>query len=308
MSHKRLNNYVVTSWTDMLEAFQVKSGEWCTYCFAAREHSKEGKEHVQAFVQSHWTIRAIGKKFNYHVEFMRGTQQQNKIYCTKEGLEHFEFGEWKEHGQGHRSDLDAMLMMARNGSSDYEIALKYPTQYIMYGKRIDYYREVLRHAKFKRETKRRVIFIQGPAGVGKTTKAYELCGCPKDQEMVHPEEVYVLSNSDNTMWWNGYNGQKYVIIDDYNGGMKIDTFLGVTDPWWNKKVQVGFGGWNCIMSSDVVIITSTQSLDAIFHDVPHRLAEVKRRVAEVLLLPRLLPQFPNRLNLMTSQGGYEGGV
>ena len=70
-------------------------------------------------------------------EQARGSEEQNKAYCTKEDTREsgpFEFGVYdKDAGkQGNRSDLAEIAMMARRGAALQEIADAHPGDYIRY--------------------------------------------------------------------------------------------------------------------------------------------------------------------------------
>lgn len=77
-----------------------------------------------------------------------------------------------------------------------------------------------RHTKFvdrvklyctpKRDLGRRcdVTILWGPTSTGKTTRAYAM--------FVDDDDLYVKGSSET--WWDGYDGEKNVIIDDFNPG------------------------------------------------------------------------------------------
>jgi len=70
-----------------------------------------------------------------------------------------------------------------------------------------------------------VLSLVGPTHTGKTRMAVKML-----TELVGEDEIYTLDASNNTnTWWDGYCGQKAVIIDDFYGWIKYGHFLRVLD-------------------------------------------------------------------------------
>lgn len=88
---------------------------------------------------------------------------------------------------------------------------------------------------------RKVIVYVGPTGVGKSRKAWELAGMdayPKDP---------------NTKFWDGYNGQENVVIDEFRGRIDISHILR----WFDRyPVCVENKGGGTVLKAKRIYVTS----------------------------------------------------
>lgn len=83
---------------------------------------KTQRDHIQGYIEMHApTTMKVIKTFTgerSHVEPRKGTRHQARSYCMKiesraPDTDPWEYGIWNEHGQGHRSDLDAFIDAAK---------------------------------------------------------------------------------------------------------------------------------------------------------------------------------------------------
>lgn len=221
--------------------------DWCVYC--AEICPKTGKPHIQYTGSTSHRLRTLGK-------IMGGwcakavAPQESTNYCSSKNK-----GNWDEWGvrpdftknQGKRSDIENIIIDIKNGASEKIISEMYPGYY---GRNHKNVRQLINRwgpSQFIRTTKRKVYVLWGPSGSGKTKTIAQLL----------TDDHCRLSNVDNTMWWNDYRGQNQVFLDDFKGGMKYNTLLGILDPWYNTKVCVGMGGDMTWMTADTIYITST---------------------------------------------------
>lgn len=120
--------------------------------------------------------------------------------------------------------------------------------------------------------KPQVYVLHGSTGTSKTKTAYAICGGYKDVYTWQP------GNGD---WFDGYQGQDYVIIDEYRGQFKYATLLNLLDGYPNTRVQVknGFVLW----SPKVIVITAPTDPHAWYPnlDAKDSLAQLMRRVTDV---------------------------
>lgn len=172
---------------------------YLTYGF---EKGASGTPHLQGFVMFKNQVRKPTNYFNtsYHFERARGQPQEALLYCQKDG-DFVEFGEKpKPQGEaggeankrrykdafeaakdGRLDDIDCDLRI-RHWSTFDKIAFKYakPAQN----------NDVLNN-----------YWIYGPAGTGKSSSVREFFG----------DSLYVKGAN---KWWCGYEGEKFVLIDD----------------------------------------------------------------------------------------------
>lgn len=177
-----------------------------------------------------------------HIEKARGTDLDNQRYCSKE-KNFFEYGIPQQ--QGKRSDLRKVAeTLKENGGDLSQIANDYPTQFIRYQRGLSAFCDVLNLVP-KRDFKTNVTVIVGPSGCGKSRYAYD-----KDID------AYYKPRGE---WWDGYNGQKTVIIDDFYGWLKYDELLRVCDRY-PHRVPVK-GSFRTFISKEI-IITSNKHVES----------------------------------------------
>lgn len=173
----------------------------CTYIIAGKEHfNAEGQTpHLQVYVEY-----ASKKRFSTlknelvrgHIELRRGSSQQASDYCKKEDPEPYIRGTLSKSEQGRRSDLMDAAASIQVGASWREIALAHTSTFIRYHKGLEKFKQAIAEQRTSPPT---VIWLWGKTGTGKTRTATE---CPS---------YYI---KDNTKWWDGYENQTRIIIDD----------------------------------------------------------------------------------------------
>lgn len=200
-----LNNY-----DDVRDLIKIKDNlKKAKYWVIGKEVGSSGTKHLQGYVyyKNAISFKSIQKKLlnRAHVEIAKGNAEQNLKYCSKDG--DFEvFGEMPK--QGKRSDLDIIKEYVQDGGQDLKEIYKLSSNlqaYKMGQVGIQLFGK-------KRNFKTKVYWFYGPTGTGKTKKAVEDCG-----EDVHFQTI--------PKWWDGYNQQENVIIDDYRRDIFTFTYL-----------------------------------------------------------------------------------
>lgn len=171
------------------------------YHIVGREVGESLTPHLQAY----WyfaeaiTMRTLKKRLNcsrWHLEKAKGSPMQNKLYCSKEG-NFQEFGKLPRPGQ--RTDIhDAVDLLKQTGSLA-QVAENCPVAYVKFYKGLQSLRTTI---SVQRDWKTEVLWYYGPTGTGKTRKAHE-------------ESPGAYWKMGSNHWWDGYDGQEVVIIDDY---------------------------------------------------------------------------------------------
>lgn len=213
------------------------------YMILQLEETKEGKEHYQGYLELDEPLRINRVKTilgddTMHLEKRRGTKDEAINYCKKKESQldgPWEFGN-PEVGQGHRSDLEEISLAIKNKATLKDLATNYTQTFIKYPSGITKVKGLIQE---KRNQKTKLIIYWGDAGTGKTRKAYE----------ENPDAYF----KPNGMWWDGYDNQKCVIIDDYDGYIGFREFLQLTDRYPHK---VPFKGGFTEFNSEKIIITS----------------------------------------------------
>lgn len=223
------------------------------FCVAQVERGSETcREHVQGYVEFRNSIRMSGIKALFgdnalHLEKRRGNRDEARKYCRKEESRLWgplEWGDFEEGGQGSRADLASLKRRIDEGDGDLELAeLDFGT-WLRYHKGFERYR----YLRARSNTALRavqVLVIQGPSGFGKSYQAYDLC--PGAYRLAPPNQ------RGGAVWWDGYNGHRDVIIDDFDGWMGYRSFLTLLDPY---PLQLPVKGGFAVAEFTRVIITT----------------------------------------------------
>lgn len=197
----------------------VLNQENCDFAVVGNEVGASGTRHLQGFVNMKVKRRLTTMK-NWlseraHFEVARGTDQQNDEYCIKGGDTYLRIGEPVRRGQ--RSDLQAVVDVAKSTSGSLKaVAEECPLAFIRYGRGIRDYVNVMQF-RAPRDFKTRVTVLVGRPGCGKSRMAAQLCA---------DHSTYYKPRG---VWWDGYDGQCSVVIDDFYGWMTCDELLRVCD-------------------------------------------------------------------------------
>jgi len=199
-----------------------------TYVSFGVEHTQEGREHHQGFIhfQNAVSMKTAARRLRSEedktngarVDRMRGTPEQNEIYCEKENPR-TTYG--VKPAQGQRVDVAEYMNRVREGVSELTLAEDAPNIWAQYGRRGEQLRNMLQE---QRTWKTEVKVWWGPPGTGKTFQAIQwldrqsTAGEGYDEVSVHGDFVVGYKNSPN------------VLIDDFGpGAMRRDKFLRMMD-------------------------------------------------------------------------------
>lgn len=213
-----------------------------------------GKQHFQCYCEFENKIRfaAVKKIFgsNIHFENRFGTREQARNYCMKEESRiegPWELGTFKPSEQGKRNDLLNMYDLIKDGADSEELVESNPVCYMRFYKAIQHVKTIFDKKKRNEiRTNLKVEVCYGPAGSGKTRRIID---------NNDPNDIYelVLNNKSQT-WWDGYEGEKILVINDFYGhSMAWDELLNILDIYPKRlPVKGGFTYANW----DYVYITS----------------------------------------------------
>lgn len=139
-----------------------------------------------------------------HVEVARGTEEQNRTYCTKSGDSVFESGVFKADAgtRGARTDFEEIRDRFVSGDSLIEVAREFPGQFIRYANGLAQMQELLAPA----HAVQRVVEVRvywGPTGTGKTHRVMNQ----------YPEAYQVEPGRDP---WGRYTNQEVVCFDEFD--------------------------------------------------------------------------------------------
>lgn len=200
-----------------------------TYLGQLEEGSADGYRHWQLLIDggnSPIRFSTLKNKLpTAHLEPRRGPIQQAIDYVTKEETRVSEEPRL-EHGiirhsdeKGCRKDVEVVReAILEKGLSADEVFLQVPESNRMTAmvEKLVAARDRSRHTKPRQLE---VIWLYGPPGTGKTSRAVEMGGTNyyRVTDYQHP--------------FDSYCGQKMLILDEFDGEMRLSTLLNVLDIW-----------------------------------------------------------------------------
>ncbi len=221
---------------------------------------KTKKLHYQGWIQFKSKkrmsrIKNICKSKGIHLTAMFGSEYQNEDYCKKDN----KFKTWGTFiSQGHRTDLEKALKIIRNGDSMTQIEEIVPNLILRYHSGLKELIKINQKKLTKKFRKVEVLIHTGKTDTGKTRSAVE-----------NNPDAFMI-NGDQLEWWDGYEGEKTLIIDEYNNDVNITKMLKILDGYQLRlsvKGSFTYARWN------KVIITTNLQKDEIH---PNAKAEHRR--------------------------------
>ena len=236
----------------------------CTYLVCGREVAPQtGMKHLQGYVYFKNARKLGGMKLihrNCHWEVSKGTAEQNRIYCTKEN-DYFETGiqpmSQKRKGEVEQDRWGIAWKKAKEGNiEDIDPDIKFR----FYKTCKDIARDHMTKASDLEELTN--YWIYGPPGVGKSRLARQ----------DYPNAYFKCANK----WWDGYQGEESVIIDDFELDHKC---LGHYIKIWADRYSfiAEYKGGSMHIRPKNLIITSNYSIDQVFASDPTMAQAIKRR-------------------------------
>ncbi|AGS36210.1 replication-associated protein [Circoviridae 11 LDMD-2013] len=243
-----------------------------TYVCFSREVGDSGTPHLQGYLELAAKLRLGGlRKLDglgrAHLELRKGTQAEAIDYCRKDGNETFEeHGTRKTSSQGKRMDLEAVKALLDGGAPLREVADQHFGTFVRYGRGIAQYQLVT--AK-KRARDVSVHVLWGAPGVGKTRWIFER----------HADDLWIC-NDPTLQWFDGYQGESVVLIDDFRGEASPAFMLRLLDRYpLQVPIKGGFTEWR----ATTIYITSNVAPPFGMESI---VAPLARRLSIVQELPK----------------------
>lgn len=155
-----------------------------------------------------------------HCEKRKGSREQARDYCRK--VDTRTDGPWEcgtfTKGQGQRTDLeDATTALMETRSLD-SVADSHPVAYVKYSRGLQNLLYIKRKQDAKKWRDITVKVFWGEAGSGKTRAA-----------VAQTDSYFILDKISDNMWFDGYDSEEHLIIDDFYGWIKFGNFLRLCD-------------------------------------------------------------------------------
>lgn len=261
MSRRRSRNFCFTSFKIIdLEPVYEEYRDIIRYlCYGEEICPKTNKKHLQGWIQFRnpkdlRPAQKILKMGKIHMEMCNGSEYSNDKYCTKDG-KYKKFGKFKS--QGFRTDLEIIKKNIESGASLTEIIQDNFSMYCRYRNGIEKYVEIVTKEKTKVFRHVEVEYIHGSTGTGKTRYAMN-------------NSTYKITG-DQLQWWDGYDGEKAICIDEYDNNVPITKLLNILDGY---HLRLSIKGGFTYANWTNVFITSNLEPDAL-----HANAKTKHREA-----------------------------
>lgn len=211
--------------------------------------------HIQGYIQFKTNKRLTAlKKLSQvaHWELRRGTHTEARDYCKKADSRvngPWEFGTERDN-QGKRSDLEAIGALVKAKKTDYEIVEELGASASRFSKQINFLRFTYNEKESDRQLQGvKVLVLYGPTGTGKTYAAVNAIAGGLDYYIAEAP-----SKRGDKLWFDGYTGQRTLILDDFDGEYCTLAYLKRLLDCYKLKIEIKGGHAWAVWTT--VIITS----------------------------------------------------
>lgn len=266
--------YTINNYTNVeLEELKKKELKEIKYIIIGDEVSESGTPHLQGFIiyNNAKTLSGCIKNLpsRAHVEVCKGSPYQNFEYCSKHKVIYEKGNRPEKVGQGNRQDLRNIKKKIANNEN---IKSMLDSNDIQNYQQLKYAESLKKYYEKKRLYKPHVKWYYGKTGTGKTKTAYEEFSVQADNE----DNIYF--SMDTGKWWEGYDAQEYVIIDDMRGDfMKYHQLLKLLDRY-PYKVETK-GSTRQFLATNIIITSAFHPQD-IFQS-REDIGQLLRRIDEI---------------------------
>lgn len=264
MSKARSFVFTVNNWksSDVKKLMELE--EQINYMIVGEEVGpKNGIPHLQGYVnfKSTRSVAGIVKILPGTIAVAKGTPQQNFIYCSKQKVL-LEIGE-RPKGQGKRSDIENVKEMVKAGADIKDIWDAAGSFQSFKMAQIG----IALHSK-RRNWVPKVWWLWGESGSGKTRKAAEM----------FPDAWW---SGESLKWWQGYNGQRDIILDDMRTSTTpFHVLLRILDRY---PFEVEVKGGSQQLLAENIVITCPAPPDRLFeHEADENIVQLLRRITHII--------------------------
>lgn len=249
--------------------FQIGGRSLCNFIVFQKEVGASGTPHLQGYmefpVKRTWrSLRKINPTLaKLSLQNRRGTQDQAIHYCMKPVIgcqckhcinkigvrvhdtQVYVFGLKKEQGRHTTTKTNGFTaagMMINEGSTAKQVREAYPGVYLRNRSGV---MNMIEDLQPKRNHRMKItIYYSEESGTGKSYTA----------NRKYPNAYHVEWPKGGRWWWNGYQHEEVVIMDEFRHQVKMDTLLKYFD-YYPMKVETK-GGMKEFNSKKIVITTN----------------------------------------------------
>lgn len=246
---KKQRKWIVTDWCtaedgdwqEGIKRWQGLEESKLRYAVWVVETGKDNKPHIQGFLHFNrpialTTVKSRLQSKSVHVETVinddaaahycsKPHQDCSCKHCVKQGGERFygpvEVGTRPDYKtKSGLSPTDELALMVNKGLTDAQIAEEAPWAILRHSRGINALRFATMQAKSKEWRSVEVILLLGDAGTGKTAWAIQDSA----------DGYYKPDLSKKEIWFDGYQGERTLILDDFRGSScKFEQLLKLLD-------------------------------------------------------------------------------
>lgn len=265
----RVRNWVFT-WNNYPEDWekQLQAVPHIKYYLGGEEVAPNtGTKHIQGWANfsEKMSLKMLKVLESVHWEAMKGEVGDSEAYCSKSGGVLHRWGKMPA-GKGSRTDVAEIKELVKSGGNMrdvIEVATSYQSIRMA---------EMLLKYQRGRDWLPEVWWLWGKPGAGKSRKA---------RELLSDSPVYVKNTGDK--WWEGYDGEANVIIDDFRDSWWPLTYLlGLIDRY---EFRVEYKGGSRQFLGKKIVITSVLMPDFIYAEakgIEDVRGQIMRRLAHVV--------------------------
>lgn len=218
--HSRCRNWCFTDFTcaDLSETFSAEELQFRYICYGLEVCPDTGRRHHQGWCQFGVPVSFTNAKRRLglpgcHIERMRGSCSENEAYVTKDGVVK-RFGEFVS--MGERVDIHEMRLLIASGVSQRVLADSNFPLWCRYNRAFQLYGFLQLKHKWERQYREvSVVVLAGRTRCGKTRLATKY-------------GTFIIGGY-QLNWWDGYDGEKCIIIDDFADDVDIQHMLRILD-------------------------------------------------------------------------------
>jgi len=280
-----LNNWTQAEYDDLVA--RAPTFKWI---IIGKEVAESGTPHLQGAIVfggqvSFSTLKLWPGLQRAHIEPMVKDPHFSLVYCSKEDTAPFISGELPEPGK--RSDVAAAVERIQAGDSLQQLAASAANgvAIVKFSKGLTVLRSLLSSPRDPARPPK-VYWLYGETGTEKTRSCFEL------GNRLHPGSVWI-SPGGTLRWFDGYDGQRVAILDDFRSkGVQFNFLLRLLDRYPTcVEFKGGFVNW----APELIFITTTKSIRDTFEGrLAHRAEDVRqleRRITQSFGFPEERPEF-----------------
>ncbi len=286
----RVRNVLITIYNRTTNDIKriITDNDIFTYAIYQLEECPDTKrQHIQMYAElaSQQSIKQVKERFNdktIHIESRKGTQQQAIAYCSKTDTRlepTITIGTPKQ--QGKRTDIIKIKEAVKAGIRLTEIIddMEEPNFQSI---RVAQILKTVYSNPRDSDNPPEVIWLYGKTGTGKTRWVYEFY-----------KDIYTKPNN---KWWDGYEQQETILIDDYRKDFcKFHEMLTLLDRYpTTREIK----GGTVHINSKYIIFTSPYSPRRIWENRTYEdLEQLMRRINRIIHFKKAIKDKEIRYNI-----------